>query len=177
MKKIEFGYANDYKPGGSWQGLGIKEGLLLADAEYYGVVNYGRDSFIVAKVIEDKYGRYPQLLGNFIVRPAIADMYPDGSGILFLDQEQSSIGEQIEKYLNIAKSHINSYEDILKSCDFVQRGNRFFDLITDSDRIVATSIRHDVFEEKNNALKNCHATFSNSLISQNNLVNDSGITR
>ena len=43
-------------------------------------------------------------------------MYPDGSGILFLDQEQSSIGEQIEKYLNIAKSHINSYEDILKSC-------------------------------------------------------------
>ena len=31
---------------------------------------------------------------------AIADMYPDGSGILFLDQEQSSIGEQIEKYLN-----------------------------------------------------------------------------
>lgn len=140
MKKIEFGYANDYKPGGSWQGLGIKEGLLLADAEYYGVVNYGRDSFIVAKVIEDKYGRYPQLLGNFIVRPAIADMYSDGSGILFLDQEQSSIGEQIEKYLNIAKSHINSYEDILKSCDFVQRGNRFFDLITDSDRIVATSL-------------------------------------
>ena len=99
MKKIEFGYANDYKPSGSWQGLGIKEGLLLADAEYYGVVNYGRDSFIVAKVIEDKYGRYPQLLGNFIVRPAIADMYPDGSGILFLDQEQSGIGEQIEKYL------------------------------------------------------------------------------
>ena len=177
MKKIEFGYANDYKPSGSWQGLGIKEGLLLADAEYYGVVNCGRDSFIVAKVIEDKYGRYPQLLGNFIVRPAIADMYPDGSGYLFLDQEQSAIGQQIEKYLNAVKSHINSYEDILKSCDFVQRGNRFFDLITDSDKVVATSIRHEVFEEKNNALKNCRTTFSNSLISQNNLTNDSGMIR
>lgn len=75
-------------------------------------------------------------------------MYPDGIGNLFLDQEQSSIGEQIEKYLNIAKPHINSYEDILKSCDFVQRANRFFDLITDSDRVIATSIRHEVFEEK-----------------------------
>lgn len=177
MKKIEFGYANDNKPSGLWQGLGIKEGLLLADAEYYGAVNYENDSFIVAKVIDDKYGRYPQLLGNFIVRPAIADMYPDGSGILYLDQEQSAISQQIEKYLNIAKSHINSYEDILKSCDFVQKGNRFFDLITSSDRIVATSIRHEVFEEKNNALKNCYNTFSNSIISQNALTNDSGMIR
>ena len=46
----------------------------------------------------------------------------------------------------------------------------------ESLRTILTS-GSSTIEEKNNALKNCHATFSNSLISQNNLINDSGITR
>lgn len=41
----------------------------------------------MAKILEDEYGRYPGLVGNFIVRSALADMYPDGSGIMYLDQE------------------------------------------------------------------------------------------
>lgn len=177
MKRIEFGFANEQDPRGSWQGIGITEGMPLMAAEYYGAINYGKDSFIVAKVLEDKYGRNPQLVDNFIVRPAIADMYADGSGVLFLDQEQSNIGEHIEQYLNTVKGRINSYEDILKYCDFVQRGNKFFDLITDTDDIIATSIRHEVFEERNNALKNCRATFSRTIILQNTLTNTSGIKK
>lgn len=160
MKKIEFGYANDQEPKGSWQGIGINEELPLMDAQYYGVVNYGKDSFLVAKVLEDEYGRYPELVSNFLVRPALADMFADGSGIMYLDQEQSKIGHEIETYLNRVKEHIDSFDDVLKYCDFVQRGNRFFDLVTDGDRVISTSIKHDVFESKNNALKNCHQTFS-----------------
>ena len=39
MKKIEFGFANEQNPRGSWEGIGIKPGLLLNEADYYGVVN------------------------------------------------------------------------------------------------------------------------------------------
>lgn len=144
--------------------------MLLTDAQYYGVVNYGRDSFLVAKVIDDEYGRYPGLVGNFIVRPALADMYPDGSGIMYLDQEQSEFGQRIEMYLNRIKERISSFDDILKYCDFVQRGNRFFDLVTDADCIIATSIRHETFETKNEALKNCRQSFSD-LLRQYELAN------
>lgn len=176
MKKIEFGFANDREATGQWQGIGIKEGLLLTDDEYYGAINYGRDSFIVAKVVKDEYGRYPELVDNFIVRPAIADIYPDGSGILYLDQEQSRIGEEIERYLNSVKNRISDYNDILRYCDFVQRGNKLFNLIDDGDTIVATSIKHDIFEIKNTALKNCHHTFSN-LQRQYELSNSNGFSR
>ena len=160
MKKIKFGYTNDYERTGSWEGMGIKEGLLLTDAQYYGVINYGKDSFIVSKVVEDEYGRYPQLVDNFIVRPAIAEIYSDGSGFLYLDQEQSRIGEEIERYLNNIKDKITNYDDIIRYCDFVQRGNKLFNLVTDSDIVTSISIRHDVFESKNTALKNCHQSFS-----------------
>lgn len=125
MKWIEFGFSNDRETTGQWQGIGIKERLLLTDAEYYGAINYGRDSFIVAKAVKDEYGRYPELVDNFIVRPAIADIYPDGSGILYLDQEQSRIGEEIERYLNSVKNRISGYNDILRYCDFVQRGTNY----------------------------------------------------
>ena len=76
MKKIEFGFANEQNPRGSWEGIGIKPGLLLNEADYYGVVNVNRDSYIVAKVTKDDNNRYPQLLDKFIVRQAIADIYP-----------------------------------------------------------------------------------------------------
>jgi len=29
MKKIEFGYANEIDPKASWEGIGIRKGLLL----------------------------------------------------------------------------------------------------------------------------------------------------
>lgn len=176
IKKIEFGYTNDYERTGSWEGMGIKEGLLLTDAEYYGAINYGKDSFIVAKVVEDEYRRYPQLVGDFIVRPAIADIYPDGSGFLYLDQEQSRIGEEIERYLNNIRDRISDYDDILRYCDFVQRGNRLFNLIDDSGKVTAISIRHDIFEIKNTALKNCHQTFSD-LQRQAELTNINGFSK
>ena len=71
MKKIEFGYANEMNPTGSWQGIGIKEGLLLTEADYYGAIKYEDNSYIVAKVKEDQYGRYPHLVEKFIVNVVV----------------------------------------------------------------------------------------------------------
>ena len=99
-KRIEFGYANEMNPSGSWEGIGINKGLLLTDAEYYGSMQYGDKSLIVAKVIEDEYGRFPELVDNFIVREALVDLYKDGSGILFLNQEETVICKKLEELLN-----------------------------------------------------------------------------
>ena len=49
MKIIEFGYSNDVNPKGSWEGIGIKEGLMLTEADYYGVVKYEDNSYLIAK--------------------------------------------------------------------------------------------------------------------------------
>lgn len=162
MQKIEFGFANEANPKGTWEGIGIKPNTLLTEADFYGTVKLERDSYIIAKVTEDKYNNYPQLVGKFLVRPAIADLYPDGSGIIFLDQEQSLEAYQLEDYLNSpqVKDKIFSIEDIIKLSNGVVPADKAFSMLTDQDRVVTTSITHEVFERKNNALKNCHLSFS-----------------
>lgn len=162
MKQIQFGYSNDIDPKGSHEGIGIKPGLLLTEADYYGAVEYEGNSYIIAKVIEDKYNRYPQLVGNFIVRDAIADMYVDGSGCLFLNQQQSHVAQQLESYLNKEniKSRITNVTDVLNFCNGFRRANKMFTLLEMDSYFSATSILKEAFEEKNTALKNCHQSFS-----------------
>lgn len=164
MKKIEFGYSNDLNPNGSYEGIGIKPGLLLCDADYYGAIEYEGNNYIIAKVVSDEYKRYPQLLDNFIVRKALCDLYPDGSCILMLDQNEDVITQQIESYLNQegVKNYINSPEDIFKVCNNdVHRAPASFLLAEiNSDVVLSTSIMSEVFEEKNEAIKNCHKSFS-----------------
>lgn len=162
MKQIEFGYSNDVDPKGSHEGMGIKPGLFLTEADYYGAVEYDGNSYIVAKVVEDKYNRYPELVGKFIVRDAIADMYVDGSGSLFLNQEQSLTAHQLENYLNSEniKNRITNLNDILNLCNGVHKANNMFLLLEMNPYFSSTSILPQAFEEKNEALKNCHKSFS-----------------
>lgn len=170
MKKIKFGYATEDNPHGAWEGIGIKPGLLLNSAEYYGVVKYENNSYVIAKVIEDEYGRYPELVGNFIVRGAIADLYPDGSGTLFLDQEHTEVSSHLESHLNNpeVKKRINDINDVVNSCNDVVYGDRSFILLSLFEEVLATSISHEVFEMKNDAIKNCHQSFSELAISKSN---------
>ena len=162
MKKIEFGYSNDLEPTGSHEGMGLKPGLFLTDAEYYGAIKYEDNSYIVAKVTKDEYGRFPHLLGNFIVRPAIADMYVDGSGTIFLDQEESMISQQLEARLNNPqiKDRISNIIDVKNYCNGVYMADRSFKYLTLDDSFSACSIRHEAFERKNEALKSCSGSFS-----------------
>lgn len=162
MKQIKFGYSNDIDPKGSHEGMGIKPGVFLTEANYYGAVEYDGNSYIVAKVVEDKYNRYPHLVGKFIVRDAIADMYADGSGCLFLNQEQSLTAQQLENHLNSEniKNRITTANDILIFCNGVHKANKMFTLLEMDTYFSATSILPEAFEQKNEALKNCHKSFS-----------------
>ena len=42
----------------------------------------------------------------------------------------------------------------------IVRGNKLFTLLETEQKIIATSVDHDLFEQKNEALKKCHETFS-----------------
>lgn len=171
MKKIEFGFSNDLKLTGSWEGMGIEPGLLLNEADYYGAFQYDGDSYIVIKIENDPYGRYPDLVGNFIVRDAFLDIYADGSTFLYLDQEQSLNAQKFEIFLNnnTYKNKIIDMNDILYICNGVSQANRLFKMLELDEKIISTSINHEVFVERNEAIKNCRYSISEMQI---NLANN-----
>ena len=167
MIKIEFGHANEINPKGAWEGIHISPDLPLLSADYYGAMQLGEDSYIVAKVVDDDGNRYPELLNNFIVRRALADMYVDGSGWLFLDQEKSHECNQIERFLNSdrIKQRINNSEDVINLCSEIgaHRANNSFralELDHEKEPLISTSIRHEEFEKKKNALSHCRHSMS-----------------
>lgn len=158
MKKIEFGYDTGMNPRGSWEGIGIMPNLLLLDAEYIGTVGYDNNNYVVSKVTHDEYNRYPTLVGNFIVRDAVYDFFADGSGTLFLDIEQSINASEIEKDLNrlSEKEDIKTQQDILQRLPGLNPSFKIFSLLEQSETIQATSINHQPFSDKNEAIKKCH---------------------
>ena len=163
MKKITFGYSNDINPTGQFEGIGIKPGLLLCNAEYYGAVQYEGNSYIIAKVTEDEYNKYPKLLNNFIARKALCDIYADGSCILMLDQNENLVTQLLEEQLNKPeiKDKIKNTEDILTYCKGVHRAPVSFVLPEiGTNEIMATSIKSEEFNRKVNAIKNCHYPIS-----------------
>lgn len=167
MIKIEFGHSNDINPNGSWEGIHISEDLPLTSADYYGSIQLGEKSYIVAKVVEDEYNRYPELLNNFIVREALVDLYKDGSGILFLDQEKTEASTQIERFLNSSriKEKIKDKAALISECREIgaYRASNAFSMIEQEGKIapiVSTSITHEAFNKKFESLKYCHGSFS-----------------
>ena len=158
MTKIKFGFANEMNPNGSWQGIGIKDGLMLLEADYYGAISYLDEDYVVAKVVEDEYNRFPELLNNFIVRPAVRRTYNDGSGILLLNQEENATSKALELLLNNEKikNGITSNEDIKGlSSDIKDASFTTTDLISHNE-IISTSIIPEAFAkevEKNRTSK------------------------
>ena len=159
MKKIQFGYSNDMNPKGSCEGIGLKENLPLFEADYYGTIKYENVSYLIAKVTNNTN---PEFNNKFIVRPAIADLYPDGSGTIFLDQEQAYIAKNIEEVLNKPeiKEKIKNQKDILNLLSGAFPPDRSFTFLTMDDSFVTTSIIHEAFERKHEALLTCHNSFS-----------------
>ena len=162
MKKIEFGFSNDFEPTGSWEGIGIREGLLLTEADYYGAVEAYGKSYVVAKVTRNEYRNFPSLVGKFLVRDALVDVYADGSSVLYLDQEMSLEAQELQSILNVKQERydINSADDVVACCEGVHEANKLFKLVAMDDRIISTSIAHDAFVVKREAIANCNRSMS-----------------
>ena len=156
MKTIEFGYDNSNNPTGSFEGISLETepGKYIYKGNYFGAINYNGDDYIVAKVIEAD-SNHPELNNRFVVRSAIADLFSDGSGTIYLDQEQSFNGKTLEEELNRKREQLENITDICRVLN-TNYGKRSFDALTfDKDNILVTAIRHDIFTRRKEALNNC----------------------
>ena len=178
MKKVEFGYNDDRNPNGQWKGIGISPDLGIINADYYGAIKYDGNNYLIAKVVEDRNNRFPYLLNKFIVKPAIADMYADGSGNIFLDMEDSLESDQIQAYLNRenVKDNIKDIRDVITYCHGTELADRTFTYLTLGDSFITTSIPHDNFQMRNDAIKSCRKSFS-ELQQSYQLSQNSGYSR
>lgn len=155
MKKIEFNYSNDLNPThGNW---GIKQGLLLTEADYYGTLEYDGNDYIVAKVVDDPYNSYPQILNKFIVRQALCDLYPNGAAQLLLNQEETDVTRIIENHLNDPriKDKITSISNAIDCTTGAYKCPNVFVLVELDKTVSALSILPEEFERKNSAIKSC----------------------
>ena len=159
MKKIEFGFDNNLNPTGSWQGIGINPKVMLLDAEYIGSISIEGNNYIITKTINQTRNYQEKL---FLVRNALVDLFPSGSGILYFSQNENEITNDLENLLNNpnVKDKIITVEDVLRVCSAANYSMPSFRIIESSPKIIATSILPEVFEEKNNAINNCHKTFT-----------------
>lgn len=161
MKKVEFGYANESNPRGSFEGIGLAEGAKGAvAAEFVDVMRMNGRDYLITKITE-AFRNSEQEIGRFDVRRALVDLFPDGSSIMFLDQLHSSDCIDLEELLNSDKAK-NLMERGVSVKDICGAGNApaSFVIATHADLVLATAIRHEVFEEKMALLSRCRGSFT-----------------
>lgn len=155
MLKIRFGFADSMNNFQGQEGIGIKDGVLLTYADYYGIINYSGSDYLVAKAIEDESNNCPELVGNFIVRPATLHQYNDGSEELVLNQEENNESKMLEKRLNnpVTKEMITSKEDILGIDSSIEEGSFGAEYLALGNEISATSISDEAFKREVEEMK------------------------
>lgn len=156
MKNIQFGFDNGLNPSGSWQGIGINQRIMLLNANYIGSISIDDNNYVVAQDTNN-------ILDNaFVVREALVDLFPDGSYVLYLNQDESKVTSGLETLLReqSSKKEIESIQDVIEICPVARLSIPAFRLVETSPKIIATSILPEIFEEKKNAIKNCHNSFS-----------------
>lgn len=155
MLKIRFGFADSMNNFQGQEGIGIKDGVLLTYADYYGIINHSGSDYLVAKAIEDESNNCPELVGNFIIRPATLHQYNDGSEELVLNQEEDNQSKILEEKLNnpVTKEIITSKDDIIGIDSLIEKGSFSADYLALGNEISATSISDEAFKREVEEMK------------------------
>ena len=168
MKKIDFGSDDSLRPTGSWKSLGLGNGVV--SGELVGLFNFGGEDYIVTKVgntfPDSKYEE-----NDMMVSRAIADLYKDGSGNIFVDQGDSFVCRDFEELLNSEKAHtlLDKGVPIVDICNGYPVSDAFRVLL-DRYSISAVAISHEVFENKKRQLSQCHSSFSDMMAEMESLL-------
>ena len=167
-KIIEFGTEDSLHPVGSHEKMGLPTGAI--EAEYIGTISINGDNFIVGKVTEC-FDKSEDKEGKIIVRECIPNVYSDGSGFIFLNQQVSEKCVDLESFLN-TPNIINKLEngvDInsLINSSLLPLSIRNF--INNTDLLLVTAIKHEVFEYKKDLLKYNQSSFCDLLEEMENL--------
>jgi hypothetical protein len=161
MKKVDFGFANESNPNGTFEGIGLAgEARGPVSAEFIDVVRLNNCDYLITRITET-FKNSENEIGKIDVRRAFADLFPDGSAIMYLDQNHSADCFKLEELLNTenAKILLDKGISVKEICGGYNAPLSFLGAIN-GNLIMATAIRHDVFEEKRALVSRCHHSFS-----------------
>ena len=158
MKKVGFGSDSSLNPTGSWESMGLANGVI--EGELIGFFNYDESNYAVSRVTgafsNSKYDE-----GEVMVNRVVADLYRDGSGVLYFDQEQDHACRKFEELLNSEKvrSLLERGVPVSEICSG-HRVDKCFDLLASGNEISVLGINHEVFDRKKYAIEHCNRSFS-----------------
>lgn len=159
MQSVHFGRENSMNPTGSHESIGVGEGKeIIVRGDFIGIITIDRNNYLVTRTtmaFDDNN------VGKIAVRRAIVDLYRDSSGILYLDQLHTDDCKKLEEALNSSRGQtlLNRGERVVDICD-AHTPDESFECVTRGEDIVATAIKHEVFEDKKKAIANCNEPFS-----------------
>ena len=170
MKILHFGYDRSSHPYGTFEqeGLGLKENGKLVGPTYgelIDVINLYNENYIIYKVI-NAFNNDERYIGKYEVRRAIADLYANGTGVLYIDKKKDYNSEKLETIINYDdfQNRLANGEDFIKILDVLPSDNYAFDGVLkmkdENECINVCTIDHDVFEYKNSLLKKCLSSMS-----------------
>ena len=172
MKKVSFGFSNSMNPTGSFEGIGFgmvegSKAIGPTQGELIDVINIGDENYLVTKVTM-AFGNDPRFLDKVVARRALADVYADGSAILYVDQTPNNQSVMIEQILN-NPTNAARLASGMEACDLCggRKASFAFEcaLRRDIQSVDAsvTAITHEAFEKKNNLINRCHSSVSDMM--------------
>ena len=162
MSRINFGYSNDNNAMGSFEEIGISPTEHIISAEFIDVIKLNERFYLISRV-ERAFKNEEHKVGTIDVREVVADLYPDGSGVIFANQEKTYDCLKLENALANSKNLFDRGFSVKQICKA-----RIPDICykylfeTDSEfPILVTCIKPNVFEEKRELISKRRSSFSN----------------
>lgn len=144
MKKINFGFNNDARLNGSFEGIEPYNG------EFIDMIQCNDSNLLITRIVDSFNG----LNGNIDVREVIQDMYAGGGYTSYSNQAKSSLCLKLEELLNMEsfKGKLANGESVialLNSAGFKTTKSRCFPVTNEFEDIsgILTSIKPELFEE------------------------------
>ena len=137
MTKVNYGFDISNNPVGAFQGIGINsipEGPVEAD--FIGIIRHEGEDYLIGRTTL-AFKDDPNYLGKITARRATANIYPDGTGQIFLDIEENDKTKNIEEILQ--QHGINGLDNKI---------NHRYDSVVSGEEIYATAIKTEIFDKK-----------------------------
>lgn len=138
-KKDQNGKIIQEGPIGAFEGIGINdktEGPVTA--EFLGIIRYEGEDYLIGRTTM-AFKNDPNYIGKITARRATADIYPNGSGTIFLDINENDTTRKLEKDFNSKNTTTESLSSMI---------NHRYDSVVQGEEIYATSIKTTEFETK-----------------------------
>ena len=163
MTKINYGYDTSLNPTGSHEGMGANknEKNTIIEGELVELFTLDGKTYLVSKSTMVMGDKNNEMTGNYDVRDIIADLFPDGSAIFFLDEHKSRNSLVFEQLFNNEKSR-ELLEKGIKPKELVNGHypSPIFIYQGALPSMTVTSIPSEVFEQKRDLINNCHKSIS-----------------